>query len=177
MQKNVRHWRRQALRAWGGRNQVFHTGCDAKETGGDKIMTKKFYQNNSIYSGGCLCRKIRYQLSGKPSFPHFCSCDDCQRWSGAPVVAWVDFPRESLVWLGTGGKPSIIKSSEQTSRGFCSSCGSSLSAWDNNSDSDSVSITISTMDDPNMIIPKSHSYPKMAPKWLVVKAKVAKRKK
>lgn len=128
------------------------------------------------YTGGCLCGKIRYRLSGKPSFPHFCSCDDCQRWSGAPVVAWVNFPRASLVWDGPGGEPKLIKSAERTLRRFCSSCGSALCASDDDPDSDSISITISTMDDPNAIIPKSYSYSEMAPKWLIVSAKASKSK-
>ena len=126
----------------------------------------------SKYTGGCLCGKIRYRLSGNPSFPHFCSCDDCQRWSGAPVVAWVDFPRASLVWESPDGEPALFRSSKRTQRGFCSSCGGTLCALDDGSNS--VSITISTLDDPSAIVPKAHSYAEMAPKWLVVKAEVPK---
>ena len=127
------------------------------------------------YTGGCLCGKIRYRLSGKPKFPHFCSCDDCQRWSGAPIVAWVDFPCAELVWDGKGEEPTLFRSSEHTQRGFCSSCGGTLCALDDGSGF--VSMTISTMDNPSVIVPKSHSYTEMAPRWLIVKAKALKKKR
>ena len=40
-------------------------------------------------TGGCLCGSLRYAVAAAPTNPHFCTCRQCQRWSGAPVVAWV----------------------------------------------------------------------------------------
>jgi hypothetical protein len=125
------------------------------------------------YTGGCLCGRIRYRLTGKPMFPHFCSCHQCQRWSGAPVVAWADFPRKGLVWDGPGGEPALFRSSAGTQRGFCSSCGGTLCALDDGSDK--VSMTIATLDDPNSLVPKSQSFRESAPVWLRVKAEVVKK--
>lgn len=118
--------------------------------------------------GGCLCGSIRYTVTGRASFPHFCSCHMCQRWSGAPVVAWVDFPLSSLTWDGPGGAPTLYRSSETAQRGFCSRCGGTLFALDDGSDK--ICITISTLDDPNSLLPRSHSFPESAPTWLRVSA-------
>ncbi len=119
------------------------------------------------HAGGCLCGRIRYRLRGAPEFPHFCSCRQCQRSSGAPVVAWVDFPLAALAWEGPGGEPAYFRQ-EETRRGFCPSCGGAICAIDD--DSDAVSITIATLDDPGALVPVSHSYPDSAPAWLRVKA-------
>ena len=122
----------------------------------------------SEYTGGCLCRNIRYKVTGKPIFPHFCSCHMCQQWSGSPVVAWVDFPRASLVFDGSGGDPTLYRTCETTQRGFCPICGSGICALDDGSEE--VSIAVGTLDDPNLIVPKSQSFPESAPSWLKVEA-------
>ncbi|MFM6326877.1 MAG: GFA family protein [Microcystis panniformis] len=118
----------------------------------------------SEYNGGCLCKNIRYEMKGEAIFPHFCSCSMCQRWSGAPALAWFDCKLASLVFNGSGGQPTFYRSSETTQRGFCPICGSLICALDDGSDE--ISITIGTLDEPNLIVPESQSYRESAPSWL-----------
>jgi len=119
------------------------------------------------YSGGCLCGNIRFTVTGKPTFPHLCSCRMCQTWSGAPTVAWVEFPLEGVSWTGPGGEPSLFRSSQKTRRGFCDQCGGTLAAIDDGYDK--ISLTIATFDEPSKLVPgKQHSYRKSAPDWLKV---------
>lgn len=120
----------------------------------------------TTYTGGCLCGSIRYTTSGEPTFPHYCSCKMCQQWSGAPVVAWVDFPRDSLTWDGPGGEPAVYQSSELTQRGFCPTCGGTLFARDDGADT--ICMTVATLDNPDSIVPESQSFPDAAPAWLNV---------
>jgi hypothetical protein len=120
------------------------------------------------YTGGCLCGSIRYRISGKPSRPHFCSCRMCQQWSGAPIVAWVDFPRDSVRFDGSGGEPAFFRSSKASQRGFCPRCGGTLCAVDDGAAT--ICMTIATLDDPDAIVPASRSYPDSAPSWLKVAA-------
>jgi len=120
------------------------------------------------YIGGCLCGAIRYRITGQPIRPHFCSCRMCQRWSGAPIVAWVDFPRDSVRFDGPGGEPSFFRSSQGSQRGFCPRCGGTLCAADDGSDK--LCMTIATLDDPHAIVPTSRSFPDFAPVWLQVAA-------
>ena len=70
------------------------------------------------YRGGCLCGHIRYSSSATPIRPHFCSCRMCQQWSGAPIVAWVDFPQRSPTFDGLGGEPAFFRSSEWRAEGL-----------------------------------------------------------
>jgi hypothetical protein len=116
------------------------------------------------YAGGCLCGHIRYRSRGEPSFPHYCSCRMCQRATGAPIVAWVEFPRAALAFDGPGGAPTLRRSSETFQRGFCPRCGGAICSLEDGSDT--IYITVATLDDPNGIVPQSQSFPGSAPAWL-----------
>lgn len=119
-----------------------------------------------LFSGGCLCGHIRFEAGGKPTFPHLCSCRMCQLWSGAPTVAWVEFPLAGFAWTGPGGEPSTFQSSENTRRGFCAKCGSSLCALDDGYDK--ISLTIAVFDEPSSLVPgKQHSHKTSAPGWWI----------
>jgi len=76
------------------------------------------------YSGQCQCGAIRYQLSGEPGSVALCHCIDCRRSSGAPVMAWAEFPEASLTVLH--GEPKTINSSGTAMRSFCGNCGTGL---------------------------------------------------
>ncbi len=117
----------------------------------------------AMYQGGCLCGAVRYEVFGSPRFPHLCSCRQCQRWSGAPVVGWVDFPKESVRWRGS--RPvKFFGSSEGTQRGFCEACGGSLLAQDEGADT--VCLTLASLDASDSFEIESHSFADLEPCWL-----------
>lgn len=116
------------------------------------------------YNGGCLCNETTYTAKAEPGNPHLCSCRMCQKSSGAPTVAWVEFPLKIFEWDGNK-KPALYSSSETTQRYFCQNCGGLLGAT--NEGCDSISITIASLHNPNLIVPvkNKHSYKESAPVW------------
>ncbi|MEV0363066.1 GFA family protein [Nocardia fusca] len=72
--------------------------------------------------------KYPVSATGDPDFPHLCSCEHCQKLSGAPVMSWVSFPEEGFAWTGVGGEPAWFETFPQISRGFCPECGSSVAS-------------------------------------------------
>ena len=122
-----------------------------------------------LFTGGCLCGAIRFEAKGVPGKPHTCSCKMCQRHSGALTVAWVEFPREAIVWTGPGGVPSVYRSSDYSSRAFCPACGSSIGAID---DAPVIALLLGIFDKTNSaeLIPTSHSFRSARPKWWHVEA-------
>lgn len=115
------------------------------------------------YNGGCLCRETTYTVSGEPSNPHLCSCTMCQKSSGAPTVAWVEFPLQTFQWTGTR-HPGQYQSSAKTKRCFCQNCGGLLATL--NEGYPNVCITIATLDNPSLIVPhETHSFKESAPSW------------
>lgn len=116
--------------------------------------------------GGCLCGHIRYVALAEPDNPHLCSCRQCQRWSGAPVVAWADVPLAALIFNGPGGEPLWYRSSNWARRGFCPICGGTVCAADDGASV--IGLTVATFDDPEIAAPVSHSFSGSAPCWLRV---------
>lgn len=57
--------------------------------------------------GGCLCGAIRFIATGTPTDPHTCSCEFCRRHSGALTLAWVEFDRDDVRWVGPGGAVAV----------------------------------------------------------------------
>lgn len=133
--------------------RVYSLGADG--AGESKMIT---------YKGSCLCGEIAYATTGRPTFPHLCSCRMCQRWSGAPTMGWLEFPLSKFDWVGPGGEPKLYRSSKKSQRGFCPTCGSSICIVDDGYDK--ISIPIVSLDDPSSIVPgKQHSYRDAMPAW------------
>lgn len=121
-------------------------------------------EGGEVRGGGCLCGHVRFEVSGTANFPHTCSCSMCRRHSGAPVVAWVEFPREAVRWTGPGGPPALYRSSKNSSRAFCPRCGSSIGAVD---DLPVVALMVGSFDDPHApdLVPQSDSFEEERPGW------------
>jgi hypothetical protein len=115
--------------------------------------------------GGCLCGAVRYSISGAPFAAEYCHCRMCQKSAGAVVVNWMDFHNEQLTW--TNGRPSEYESSETIRRGFCVKCGSSLSFRDSRHP-EYITLTIASLDDPDLVKPTYHIYVESQVKWLCI---------
>jgi len=115
-------------------------------------------------TGGCLCGRLRYSVTAEPSNPHYCSCGQCQRWSGAPVVAWIDAPLDAVRFDGPGGEPAWHRSSEKARRGFCPSCGGTV--FYRSDGGALLGITTASLDEPDRFPPVKWSHSGSAPAWL-----------
>jgi hypothetical protein len=119
--------------------------------------------SSKTYPGRCLCGGVRFVFSAEPNWPHYCCCDDCQKWSGAPAVAWVDFPQAGFRVTRGSRLLRRFKSSPIAERAFCTRCGSSLFAIDD--DGRNMSVAITALDRPNLHRPESVSYVQFAARW------------
>ena len=96
------------------------------------------------WTGGCQCGAVRYQLLTPPEHASICHCRMCQGASGQPFMAFARVDNENLRW--TRGSPAIFRSSNIVERGFCSGCGTPLTY--RRLESNTVSVTIGSLDDP-----------------------------
>jgi len=113
--------------------------------------------------GGCHCGAIRYRLSARPFSADYCHCRDCQKITGAPVGAWMDFKADEIAWLG--GQPTEYASSENIRRGFCPRCGSTLS-YRSLKHPEYLTLAICTLDDPDTVRPTYHIYTDSQVGWM-----------
>lgn len=123
--------------------------------------------HREVREGGCLCGRIRFEVAGAPDYPHTCSCPHCRKLGGGPMMSWVGFPAAGLRWTGEGGEPAWYDTfKDETARGFCPTCGSSVAARDYGDDT--IGITISALDeqDDPRLVPVNQSFRDTAVTWL-----------
>jgi hypothetical protein len=80
-------------------------------------------------TGGCLCGRVRYTVTGEPVFSGLCHCRNCQRYTGSSFEAVIAFPAPSVSVQGelktyndTGDSGQPVR------RNFCPNCGSGVIA-------------------------------------------------
>jgi hypothetical protein len=114
------------------------------------------------FEGGCLCGAIRYRATAAPVRGVMCHCPQCRKHSGAPALAFVHFPVQSFTWLR--GEPKRYQSSEFAQRGFCPTCGSTLSMHEEIL-ADRMLVTVGSLDEPARVHIDDHVWTKDRVPW------------
>lgn len=82
-----------------------------------------------LKTGGCVCRKVRYSLSGAPLRVTICHCEWCQRRIGSAFGVEIVFEK-TQVTFATNSVSVYRQLSDESGRWvdqhFCSSCGSNI---------------------------------------------------
>ena len=117
-------------------------------------------------TGGCLCGRVRYTVTGEPAFSGLCHCRNCQRYTDSAFEALIAFPAASVSVQGelktyddTGD------SGQPVHRRFCPNCGSGVV---NEVDVlPGVTIVLAgTLDDPAAFKPTMDVYWSSAQPWV-----------
>jgi len=103
-------------------------------------------------TGGCHCGRHRYEIT-KPVTATHCLCESCRRSSGGTLVTWVTVPKGGFRW--TTEPPAFFASAPKVARGFCATCGTSLSYQHADEDVE-IDVTAATLDDPGLVAPYDH---------------------
>ena len=81
----------------------------------------------TIYTGGCACGAVRYEIAAEPIRGFYCQCRDCQRDTGSGHSAVAVFPSAALRLIGEASENlRNADSGAQKRKGFCAKCGSPL---------------------------------------------------
>jgi hypothetical protein len=121
--------------------------------------------SQTMITGGCLCGASRYEASAAPVRGVICHCSLCRKHSGAPALAFVHFPRGAFRWLGR--EPQRYRSSRFAERGFCPTCGSTLSMHEEVI-ADRVQVTVGSLDEPNRVRIGDHVWTQEQLEWFDV---------
>ena len=76
------------------------------------------------FEGGCYCGAVRYEIVGHPSWSGHCHCRSCQLALGGAFVTWAKVAADAFDV--TKGDIKICEKSPGIKRGFCGSCGTTL---------------------------------------------------
>jgi hypothetical protein len=118
---------------------------------------------SELHDGGCLCGAVRFRASGPAKWTAYCHCRSCRRQTGAPVSAYAGFEREQVVF--TQGAPAIYASSPGVARGFCATCGSTLT-YEGERWPGELHLHVGAFDQADDFAPAGHAFPEERIGWL-----------
>jgi hypothetical protein len=115
-------------------------------------------------TGGCVCGGTRYVLKSRLIALVDCHCIDCRRSAGAPYVQWGSVPRKDVVV--TKGEPRKVPYANRI-RSFAACCGTHL-FFEDSKDSDTIDVTIASLDDPTPFAPQKAIFLEDKLPWVVI---------
>lgn len=115
------------------------------------------------FEGGCLCGATRFRASGAPKWTAWCHCQSCRKHSGAPVSVFVAYDEANLEV--SKGAITKFSSSPGVLRGFCATCGSTLTCQSDRIPGE-LHIHVGAFDRAAELAPSFHIYPDERLHWL-----------
>lgn len=117
-------------------------------------------------TGGCLCGKVRYELSADPLMCVTCHCKNCQKQAGSALSVIIAIPEDGVHVTGdvktyndTGDSGARVR------RQFCPECGSPIFTRVE-SPPGLMFVKAGTLDDTSSLQPQFHCYAKSAQDWV-----------
>lgn len=120
--------------------------------------------------GGCTCRNVRYQLSGKPMIVHACHCRWCQRETGTAHALNAVYEADRVVH--TAAEPEIIvtpsASGKGQSIGRCPAC--KVAVWSNYPGAGPLAryVRVGSLDQPDTCPPDIHIFTSTKQPWVTL---------
>ena len=119
----------------------------------------------TVYTGGCTCGAVRYEITAEPVRGFQCQCRDCQRDTGAGHASVAVFPRAAM--RVTGEPVEHLRTADsgaQKRKGFCGNCGSLLYNKPQ-SVPDMIGVYVGSLDDPSGFKPEIVMYASHGHGW------------
>ena len=104
-----------------------------------------------VLTGGCLCGRVRYEVTPDHRDGYYCHCRMCQLAFGNTRAAFINLRKSEVQWLSA---PAYYASSKIARRGFCSHCGTPLAF--EYLDSERMDLAAGSLDDPSVLKPTAH---------------------
>lgn len=120
---------------------------------------------NEIFTGGCACDEIRYEIAGEPVAMVDCQCRDCQRKSGAGHSSYLVFPRAGVKLSGAATHWDMVADSGNVkTRAFCPKCGSPVYVTFR-ANPGVLAVHAASLDDPSRYKPQFVTYAARGHAW------------
>ena len=120
--------------------------------------------DETMFTGGCLCGAIRFEVTPPTKWCAHCHCSLCRRAHGAAFVTWFGVDRSQFELVAGGELLSWYRSTPEARRGFCSRCGSTMffasERW-----ADEIHIALANMKGAIDRAPKAHVFFDSHVKW------------
>ena len=120
--------------------------------------------------GGCTCRNVRYQLTGKPMIVHACHCRWCQRETGTAHALNAVYEADRVVH--TAAEPEIIVTPSASGKGQsiarCPVC--KVAVWSNYPGAGPLAryVRVGSLDQPDTCPPDIHIFTSTKQPWVAL---------
>jgi hypothetical protein len=126
--------------------------------------------DGEVWTGGCTCRTVRYQLTSPPLFVHCCHCRWCQRETGASFAlnALIEVDRVRSL----AAEPVVVDTPSNSGKGQriarCPAC--RVAVWSNYAGAGELVrfVRVGTLDEPDRWPPNIHIYTDSKQPWVVL---------
>ncbi|HEX4619822.1 MAG TPA: GFA family protein [Steroidobacteraceae bacterium] len=126
----------------------------------------------SLATGGCTCRGVRFRVRGRPLIVHCCHCRWCQRETGTAFAlnAVIEADRVTLL----EGAPELVSTPSASGKGQqiarCPVC--RIAVWSNYAGAGDALrfVRVGTLDAPDAFPPDIHIYTESRQPWVVIPA-------
>jgi len=115
--------------------------------------------------GGCLCKAIRYEITGETHSTCHCHCRACRHTTGAVAVTWTTVAIENFHI--TSGEPTLFASTKWGERQFCDQCGSQIT-FQHADFNRYIDVTVNTLDKPDAEPPERHIWTRSHVSWMKI---------
>jgi hypothetical protein len=121
---------------------------------------------NRVFTGGCLCGQLRFELHAEPIAMRLCWCRDCQYFAAGNATVNVVFPSESLKILKGELRDyqSQAVSGNRMRRRFCPDCGTPVFSGAE-SRPHLLIVRNGALDDTELLVPSATIWTSSAPGW------------
>jgi hypothetical protein len=117
-----------------------------------------------IYKGGCLCGKVRFEITGVIEGIVFCHCSRCRKAQGSAFAANGNVESNEFRIITGAELLTGYESTPQQTKYFCRICGSPILSK-TSSQPDKVRIRLGTIDSDIVEKPEAHIFIKSKANW------------
>jgi hypothetical protein len=79
-----------------------------------------------MHKGACYCGAVEIEMLGDPLEMGYCHCENCRRYSAAPVSAFTLWKKENVSVAKGEEFLGRFKSSDISERDYCTKCGAHI---------------------------------------------------
>ena len=118
--------------------------------------------SETTLKGGCLCGRVRYEITGPVFDADHCHCSMCRRQHGAAFATYAACSPDGFNWVAGEDHVKVYETSAGAGWCFCSECGSSLAGTENGK---VTTVTLGTVEGDPGIKPTSHIFVGSKANW------------
>ena len=83
-------------------------------------------KNKEAYKGGCLCGKVRFEITGAIQDIVYCHCSRCRKSQGSAFATNGNVDADKFIFISGENEMTGYLSSPEQTKYFCQHCGSPI---------------------------------------------------